>query len=101
MKVIAVIPARYDSTRFAGKVLARDTGKYLIQHTYERACMHAKCIVVDNQELLITSANFTQAAQARNIEAGLVLRDEVTARRVVAQFDRLVELGRMLALPVS
>jgi len=67
----------------------------------KRACMHAKCIVVDNRELLITSANFTQAAQARNIEAGLVLRDELTARRVVAQFDRLVELGRMLRLPSS
>lgn len=38
MKVIAVIPARYDSTRFPGKVLARQTGKYLIQHTYERVC---------------------------------------------------------------
>jgi len=39
MKVIACIPARYSSTRFPGKVLANDTGKYLIQHTYERACM--------------------------------------------------------------
>jgi len=42
VKVLAVIPARYSSTRFAGKVLAKDTGKYLIQHTYERACL-AKC----------------------------------------------------------
>ncbi|HUW18023.1 MAG TPA: 3-deoxy-manno-octulosonate cytidylyltransferase [Sedimentisphaerales bacterium] len=38
MKVIACIPARYGSTRFAGKVLAKETGKFLIQHTYERAC---------------------------------------------------------------
>ncbi len=37
-KIIVVIPARYDSTRFPGKVLAKDTGKYLIQHTYEQAC---------------------------------------------------------------
>ena len=36
MKVIAVIPARYDSTRFCGKVLANDTGKFLVQHTFER-----------------------------------------------------------------
>jgi 3-deoxy-manno-octulosonate cytidylyltransferase (CMP-KDO synthetase) len=34
-----VIPARYDSTRFAGKVLANETGKFLIQHTYEQACL--------------------------------------------------------------
>lgn len=37
LKIIVVIPARYGSSRFAGKVLARETGKYLIQHTYERA----------------------------------------------------------------
>lgn len=36
MKIIAIIPARYESTRFPGKVLAKDTGKYLIQHTFEQ-----------------------------------------------------------------
>ncbi len=39
MKVVVVIPARYDSTRFAGKVLANETGKFLIQHTYEQATL--------------------------------------------------------------
>ena len=38
MKILACIPARYGSTRFPGKVLAKDTGKFLIQHTYEQAC---------------------------------------------------------------
>jgi len=37
VKVVVVIPARYDSSRFRGKVLAKETGKYLVQHTYERA----------------------------------------------------------------
>ena len=37
MKTIVVIPARYGSSRLAGKVLAKETGKYLVQHTYERA----------------------------------------------------------------
>ena len=37
MKIIACIPARYSSTRFPGKVLAKDTGKFLIQHVYEQA----------------------------------------------------------------
>jgi len=36
MDVIAVLPARYASSRFPGKLLAHDTGKYLIQHVYER-----------------------------------------------------------------
>lgn len=38
MAVVAVIPARYKSSRFPGKVLAAQTGKYLVQHVYERVC---------------------------------------------------------------
>jgi 3-deoxy-manno-octulosonate cytidylyltransferase (CMP-KDO synthetase) len=37
VKTIVCIPARYASVRFPGKVLAKDTGKYLIQHTWEQA----------------------------------------------------------------
>jgi 3-deoxy-manno-octulosonate cytidylyltransferase (CMP-KDO synthetase) len=37
MKAAAVIPARYGATRFPGKPLAKETGKYLIQHVYEQA----------------------------------------------------------------
>ena len=35
-KVCAVIPARYDSTRFPGKPLAMLAGKPMIQHVYEQ-----------------------------------------------------------------
>ena len=35
---IAIIPARYSSQRFPGKVLADRTGKPLIQHVYEQVC---------------------------------------------------------------
>ena len=38
MKTAVVIPARYASTRLPGKPLLRQTGKYLVQHVYERAC---------------------------------------------------------------
>ncbi|TWT41122.1 3-deoxy-manno-octulosonate cytidylyltransferase [Phycisphaerae bacterium RAS1] len=37
MQVLAVIPARYGSSRYPGKPLLRQTGKFLIQHVYERA----------------------------------------------------------------
>ncbi len=37
MKTAIVIPARYASTRLPGKPLLRSTGKYLVQHVYERA----------------------------------------------------------------
>jgi 3-deoxy-manno-octulosonate cytidylyltransferase (CMP-KDO synthetase) len=59
MKVIAVIPARLRSTRFADKVLAKDTGKYLIQHTYERACLAKlpeKVIIAADDEKVVAAA---------------------------------------------
>jgi 3-deoxy-manno-octulosonate cytidylyltransferase (CMP-KDO synthetase) len=37
MRVTAVIPARYASTRFEGKALADILGKPMVQHVYERA----------------------------------------------------------------
>jgi len=59
MNVIAVIPARFSSTRFAGKVLAKDTGKFLIQHTYEQACLAKlpeKVIIAADDEKVVAAA---------------------------------------------
>lgn len=39
MQVVAVIPTRFGSTRFPGKMLADRTGKPLVQHVYERALL--------------------------------------------------------------
>jgi 3-deoxy-manno-octulosonate cytidylyltransferase (CMP-KDO synthetase) len=38
MNIAIVIPARFASQRLPAKPLLRETGKYLIQHVYERAC---------------------------------------------------------------
>lgn len=66
-----------------------------------RASLHAKCVVVDDRWSLITSANFTEAAQDRNIEAGLLVDDPHLARSLRSQFDGLIAAGglRRLALP--
>lgn len=37
MRCIIVIPSRFASTRLPGKPLLKQTGKYLVQHVYERA----------------------------------------------------------------
>ncbi|HEY1219733.1 MAG TPA: 3-deoxy-manno-octulosonate cytidylyltransferase [Bryobacteraceae bacterium] len=37
-KILGVIPARFASTRFPGKVLALLSSKTVLQHVYERAC---------------------------------------------------------------
>ncbi|MBN1507736.1 MAG: 3-deoxy-manno-octulosonate cytidylyltransferase [Sedimentisphaerales bacterium] len=62
MKIVVCIPARYDSTRFPGKVLAQDTGKYLIQHTYEQACKatlpERVIIAADDERIVAAAAEF-------------------------------------------
>jgi 3-deoxy-manno-octulosonate cytidylyltransferase (CMP-KDO synthetase) len=59
VKIIAVIPARYSSTRLAGKVLAKETGKFLIQHTWEQACkakLPEKVIIAADDEKIVAAA---------------------------------------------
>ncbi len=62
MKVIAVIPARYDSTRFPGKALAKLGEKYLIQHVYEQAVssgvFNDVIVATDDQRILETVKEF-------------------------------------------
>lgn len=40
MKVLAIIPARYQSSRFPGKPLALLDGKPIVQHVYEAVAQH-------------------------------------------------------------
>lgn len=65
----------------------------------ERSVLHAKAIVQDETSVLITSANFTEAALDRNIELGVYLEDARFARQVVCHYQRLVEESRLLRLP--
>ena len=64
-----------------------------------RASLHAKCIVIDEDRALITSANFTEAAHERNIEAGTVITDTILARALKAQFETLVGRGALKRVP--
>ena len=57
----------------------------------KRAALHAKCVVVDGADVFVSSANFTEAAQQRNIEVGLLIRSATIAGRLVRFFDSLVE----------
>jgi 3-deoxy-manno-octulosonate cytidylyltransferase (CMP-KDO synthetase) len=58
MKTVIVIPARYRSSRLPGKPLLRETGKYLIQHVYERACQakRANSVIVATDDSRIVAA---------------------------------------------
>lgn len=72
----------------------------LSQEFYQRGCLHAKCVVVDEEQVFITSANFTEAAHQRNIEAGVLLTDPELARLLYSQFKALVDTKYLLPLKV-
>lgn len=63
-----------------------------------KACLHAKCVVVDHLKTLITSANFTEAAHHRNIEAGVLIENPGLAKSLIAQFETLVAFNILLPL---
>jgi 3-deoxy-manno-octulosonate cytidylyltransferase (CMP-KDO synthetase) len=62
MKAIGVIPARFASTRFPGKVLALIAGKPMIQHVWEQAkkCRELSDLLIacDNDEVLKAAQSF-------------------------------------------
>jgi 3-deoxy-manno-octulosonate cytidylyltransferase (CMP-KDO synthetase) len=80
--VYVCIPARYGSTRFPGKVLAKDTGKFLIQHTYERACL-AKL----PDKVLIAADDKRIADAAKSFGAECIM----TSRNCASGTDRIAE----------
>ena len=57
------------------------------------ASLHAKCIVVDHEQTLITSANFTDRGQTRNIEVGVLIRDPLFAQSLEQQWFNLISSG--------
>jgi 3-deoxy-manno-octulosonate cytidylyltransferase (CMP-KDO synthetase) len=58
-KILGVIPARFGSTRFPGKVLAQIAAKTMLQHVYERASMATyltSVIIATDDERVFTVA---------------------------------------------
>jgi 3-deoxy-manno-octulosonate cytidylyltransferase (CMP-KDO synthetase) len=60
--VLAVIPARYDSTRFPGKALANLDGHPMIEHVYRRASaaalVHGTIVATDDERIAQVVAGF-------------------------------------------
>ena len=61
-KTVAIIPARYSSTRFPGKPLAEIAGKPMIQHVWERVkktpSIDEILVATDDERILNTVRNF-------------------------------------------
>ena len=60
--------------------------------------LHAKLIVVDRRWVYLGSANFTQAAFHRNLEAGIRLKNERLGKELIGYFDHLIKEGRLKPL---
>lgn len=61
--------------------------------------MHAKILVVDRRKIFLTSANFTEAAQQRNVEMGLLCNTPHLAEQVCSYFEGLRNKQLLLPLP--
>lgn len=83
MDVIGIIPARYSSTRFAGKVLADILGKPMIWHVWERAKQAA---VLD--DLIIACDDERVARVAEEFGAKVAF----TAKAHASGTDRICEV---------
>ncbi|RJO64745.1 MAG: 3-deoxy-manno-octulosonate cytidylyltransferase [Candidatus Omnitrophota bacterium] len=83
MDVIGVIPARYSSTRFEGKVLVDIAGKPMLQHVWERAkessLLDELVIATDDERIMRAVSEFGAKAV-------------MTARGHASGTDRIVEV---------
>ena len=67
----------------------------LLPHGEHRAVAHAKCVVADERYLFLSSANFTEAAQNRNLEAGVLVDSTTLAARMVQFLEGLIRERRV------
>ena len=85
MRVVGVIPSRYDSTRLPGKPLADICGKPMIQYVYERATgskLLGNVIVATDDERIV------EAVQGFGGEAALTSPDHPNGTSRVAEVAR-------------
>lgn len=65
----------------------------------QRSSMHAKFLIADEERCFITSANFTEAAQKRNIEIGVELQHSLEPKALSRYFKELISneiLGQLI-----
>lgn len=91
MDCLGVIPARYSSTRFEGKVLADILGKPMIQHVWERA-KQAKTL----DDLIIACDDERVASTARDFGAKVAM----TSKGHASGTDRISEVVNPLDVKI-
>lgn len=97
MPTAAIIPARYGSKRFPGKPLARQTGKYLIQHVYEQVLLARRCqrvlVATDDERIIQAVQSFGgQAVMTRPDHASGTDRVAEAAKTLPKEFDIILNV---------
>jgi len=87
LRTVGMIPARYGSVRFPGKVLAKIAGKPMVQHVYERA---AQASLLDD---LFVATDDPRVQEAVGAFGGKVV---MTRADHTSGTDRLAEVARDL-----
>jgi 3-deoxy-manno-octulosonate cytidylyltransferase (CMP-KDO synthetase) len=87
MRTAIVIPARYASSRLPGKPLLKQTGKYLVQHVYERACRAHRA-----GQVLVATDDSRIVAAVESFGGRVVL----TRRDHASGTDRVAEVAERL-----
>jgi 3-deoxy-manno-octulosonate cytidylyltransferase (CMP-KDO synthetase) len=82
MKTAIIIPARYQSSRLPGKPLLRETGKYLIQHVYERAL---KARNIDRVIVATDDSRIVAAVESFGGRAAMTSSDHISGTDRVAE----------------
>jgi 3-deoxy-manno-octulosonate cytidylyltransferase (CMP-KDO synthetase) len=85
MKVVAVIPARYGSTRFEGKPLANILGKPMIQHVYEGV---SRSKLIDQVVVATDDQRILEAVQSFGGKGVMTSPDHLSGT------DRVAEVAR-------
>jgi 3-deoxy-manno-octulosonate cytidylyltransferase (CMP-KDO synthetase) len=87
-RALAIVPARLGSTRLPGKMLLRETGRYLFEHTVRNT---QTCPAIERVLLATDSQEILDAAAEVGIEA------LATSDRHVSGTDRVHEAWRVLS----
>lgn len=91
-KIVAIIPARWGSTRFPGKALHPIAGKPLIRHVWERAMSASALdgVIIATDDMKIAAAAFAFGAEVA-----------LTSPRHTSGTDRIAEVAKNLPASVT
>ncbi|MCW1924256.1 DISARM system phospholipase D-like protein DrmC [Luteolibacter arcticus] len=115
--LILNIPRRYGDTTLSEEIIASFRNEFFGKHwpwperpkvyfspaslhltVAERSSMHGKFLIADEERCFITSANFTEAAQRRNIEVGVELSGSLEPTKLSGYFKSLIREGKLTRL---